>query len=50
VRAVAVDAACSHSGAAVPAGPMDASEGGIRAAKNYVVEEIESKTSALVPC
>jgi hypothetical protein len=37
VRAAAVDAACSHSGAAVPAGPMDASEGGIRAAKNYVV-------------
>jgi hypothetical protein len=36
VRAAAVDAACTCSGAVMPAGPADASEGGIRAAKNYV--------------
>jgi hypothetical protein len=50
VRAVAVGAACSRSGAVVPAGPADASEGGIRAAENCVVREIEPKTSALVSC
>jgi hypothetical protein len=37
VRAVIVGAACSRSGAAVPVGPADASEGGIRVAKNCVV-------------
>jgi hypothetical protein len=36
VRAATADAVCSRSSAAVPAGPTDASEGGIRAAKNYV--------------
>jgi hypothetical protein len=36
VRAAAVDAACSRSGVAVPSGPADASEGGIRAAENCV--------------
>jgi hypothetical protein len=36
VRDAAVGAVCSCSGAAVPAGPADASEGGIRAAENYV--------------
>jgi hypothetical protein len=36
MRAVAVGAACSRSGVAVPTGPADASDGGIRAAKNYV--------------
>jgi hypothetical protein len=50
VRAVAIGAACSRSGAAVPAGPADASEGGIRAAENYVAGRIEPKTSALIPC
>jgi hypothetical protein len=38
VRAAAVGAACSHSGEALPAGPADASEGGIHAAENYVAE------------
>jgi hypothetical protein len=33
---VAVGAVCSRSGAAMPAGPIDASEGGIRAAENCV--------------
>jgi hypothetical protein len=37
VRAVAVGAACSRSGVAVPTDPTDASEGEIRAAENYVV-------------
>jgi hypothetical protein len=52
VRAVAVGAACSRSGVVVPAGPADASDGGIRAAENCVVGGggIEPKTSALVPC
>jgi hypothetical protein len=36
VRATAVDAVCFRSGAAVPAGPTDASEGEIRAAENCV--------------
>jgi hypothetical protein len=36
VRDVAVGAACSRSDAAVPTGPADASEGGIRAAENCV--------------
>jgi hypothetical protein len=36
VRAVVVGAACSSSGAALPTGPVDASEGGIRVAENYV--------------
>jgi hypothetical protein len=36
VRAAAVGAACSRSGAAVPVGPTDASEGGIRVAENCV--------------
>jgi hypothetical protein len=36
VRAATVDAVCSRSGAAVPAGPADASEGGICAAENCV--------------
>jgi hypothetical protein len=36
VRAVAVGAGCSRSGAAVPVGSADASEGEIRAAKNCV--------------
>jgi hypothetical protein len=48
VRAAANGAACSRSGAAVPAGPADASEGGISAAKNCVAGGIEPKTSALV--
>jgi hypothetical protein len=34
----------------VPAGPANASDGGIRAAENYVAGGIEPKTSALVPC
>jgi hypothetical protein len=46
---MAVDAASSRSGAAVPVGPMDASEGGIRVADNYVAGGIEPKTSALIP-
>jgi hypothetical protein len=33
---VVVGAACSRSGAAVPTGPTDAGEGGIRASKNCV--------------
>jgi hypothetical protein len=49
VRVTAVSVACSHSGATVPTGPADASEGGIRAAKNYVTEKIEPKTSTLIP-
>jgi hypothetical protein len=39
VRAAVVGAACSRSGAAVAANPADASEGGIRAVKNYVAGE-----------
>jgi hypothetical protein len=50
VRAVAVGAACSRSGTVVPAGPVDASEDGIRVVENYVARRIESKTSALIPC
>jgi hypothetical protein len=50
VRAVAVGVVCSRSGAVVPAGPADASEGEIHAAENYVAGEIEPKTSALIPC
>jgi hypothetical protein len=38
VRAVTVGAVCSCSGATVPTGPADTSEGGIRAVKNYVAE------------
>jgi hypothetical protein len=36
MRAVAVDADYSRSGAVVPTDPADASEGGIRAAENWV--------------
>jgi hypothetical protein len=36
VRSVAVGVACSRSGATVPVGPVDASEGEIHAAENYV--------------
>jgi hypothetical protein len=36
VQATAVGATCSRSGAAVPTGPADASEGRIRAAENCV--------------
>jgi hypothetical protein len=50
VWAAAVGAACSRSGAAVAAGPVDASEGGIHATKNCVAGGIEPKTSALLPC
>jgi hypothetical protein len=39
VRAAAVGATCSDSGVAVPVSPTDASDGGIRAAKNYVAGE-----------
>jgi hypothetical protein len=35
---VVVSAACSHSVTVVPVGPTDASDGGIRAAKNCVAE------------
>jgi hypothetical protein len=34
----------------VPAGPTDASEGGIRAAENCVAGRFDPKTSALLPC
>jgi hypothetical protein len=34
----------------VPAGPTNASEGGIRAAENCVTGGIESKTLTLIPC
>jgi hypothetical protein len=50
MRVVAVGAACSYSGVAVPADPADANEGGIRAAENCVMGGIKPKTSALVPC
>jgi hypothetical protein len=50
VRAAAVDAVCSCSGAAVHVGLTDASESGICAAENCVAGGIEPKTSALVPC
>jgi hypothetical protein len=33
---MAIGVACSRLGMVVPAGPVDTSEGGIRAAKNYV--------------
>jgi hypothetical protein len=36
VRAAAVDAACSRSGVAMTAGPVDTSEGGIHVAENCV--------------
>jgi hypothetical protein len=50
---VVVGVACSRSYTAVPTDPADASESGIRAAKNYVAEGgggIEPKTSALILC
>jgi hypothetical protein len=39
MRAVVVGAACSCSGAVVPTGPTDVSEGEIRTIENYVVME-----------
>jgi hypothetical protein len=47
---MAVGVACSHSGAAVPVGPTDVSEGGIHALENSMAGGIKPKTSALVPC
>jgi hypothetical protein len=47
---MSVGAACFHSDVTMPAGPADTSEGEIRVTKNYVMWEIESKTSAFISC
>jgi hypothetical protein len=53
MRAVAVGAACSLSGAVVPADPVNISEGGIHVVENYMAAGkggIEPKTLVLIPC